>query len=351
VDSATVESDIIIQFDLYRELLWRRWKGTVWEMVWQRILGFGLYTAYVCVLIHASAPDQQWDMLSVPSATDVLLVERLSVVEKTFGYITTITSFTVTFFLGETYKIWRQTFNQARQMQGRLMDICLALTSHAQRDERTGAYTPEAAALLSEVTRLARLTHVLHWMSQDVALRLLHAHAGLDALTEQGLLTSTEARLIKESTGPIFPRWQMPLAWLTTKVVRAREAGLLAGGDAFHLFFLENVSKLRGNMGSMQDDTTDRMPLAYTHLVEVLVDALLIIAPLALYPETGDLSVPLVMLLVFFYSGLLQLSKSFLDPFGNAGSYAQNIDTEVLITEMNRDLPRWSRTGSEVPGL
>lgn len=69
----------------------------------------------------------------------------------------------------------------------------------------------------------------------------------------------------------------------------------------------------------------------------------------ALYPETGDLSVPLVVLLVFFYSGVLQLSKSFLDPFGNAGSLAQNIDTEVLVTEMNRDLPRWSATGAKVP--
>ena len=47
--------------------------------------------------------------------------------------------------------------------------------------------------------------------------------------------------------------------------------------------------------------------------------------------------VPLVLLLVFFYSGVLELSKSFLDPFGNAGSLAQNIDTEVLdVTEMNR---------------
>ena len=101
------------------------------------------------------------------------------------------------------------------------------------------------------------------------------------------------------------------------------------------------------------------------------------------------------MLLVFFYSGVLELSKSFLDPFGNAGSLAQNIDTEVrhvydthtyegplapppqkpqqrpparsstttyrylyirypapsqvLITEMNMGLPRWSETSAEVP--
>ena len=43
--------------------------------------------------------------------------------------------------------------------------------------------------------------------------------------------------------------------------------------------------------------------------------------------------------------------RSFLDPFGNAGALAQNIDTEVLVTEMNRDLPRWAATNADVPCL
>lgn len=60
----------------------------------------------------------------------------------------------------------------------------------------------------------------------------------------------------------------------------------MVGGDAFHLFFLKSVSSLRGSMGSMADETTDRMPIAYIHLVEVLVDLLLVLSPLALYPET-----------------------------------------------------------------
>lgn len=204
---------------------------------------------------------------------------------------------------------WRTSFTLARQTQGRLMDLCLSLSSHAQRDPVTCEYTAEAAAVLDDVTRLARATHVLHWMSRDIALRLLHSDNGLDALARSGLLTEREASLIKNSSGPIYPRWQMPLCWLMTRVASAHEQGHVTGGDAFHLFFLENVGKLRGTMGSMQDETTDRMPLAYLHLVEVLVDALLVLAPLALYPETGDLSVPLVLLLVFFYSGVLQLSK------------------------------------------
>ena len=96
---------------------------------------------------------------------------------------------------------------------------------------------PEAQELIDDVTRLARATHALHWMSQDVALRLLHAPAGLDALARQGLLTPEEARRIEQSEGPINPRWQMPLAWLVARVAAARERGLLSGGDALHLAY------------------------------------------------------------------------------------------------------------------
>ena len=288
-DVVPVDRDVILQVELYKGSLWRQWRGTVWEVVWPRIVKFGLYTATVCALVHLSAPEQQWGVFSIPK--DVEVVTQLSVVENTWGYLSSITTFTLTFFLSQCYGAWRTTFTLARQMQGRLMDMCLSLSSHARRDQATGEYTAEAVEMLNEVTRLSRAAHVLHWMSNDIALRLLHADAGIDALTEQGLLTPTEAGLIKDSEGPVNPRWQMPLAWLTTRVARDAERGSVLGGDAFHLFFLENVGKLRGNMGSMQDETTDRMPLAYIHLVEVLVDALLVIAPLALYPETGDLSV------------------------------------------------------------
>lgn len=246
----------------------------MWEYIWPRLLTFGLYTAGLCALVHAAPPAQQQDA-----------IRTLQVVEKTWSYLSSLTTFTLTFFLNQCYDAWRATFRYARQMQGRLNDIGLALSTHAQRDDATGTYTPEAAAMLEDTTRLARATHVLYWMNQDVALRLLHSDAGLDALATQGLLTPEEARRVQAN--PVGSRWQMPLAWLLARVARARQNGVLLGGDAAHLFVLENTGKLRGNMGSMADANTDQMPLAYVHLVEVLVDLLLLIAPLALYPETG----------------------------------------------------------------
>ena len=54
-------------------------------------------------------------------------------------------------------------------------------------------------------------------------------------------------------------------------------------------------------------------------LVQVIIDSLVVLSPFALYPELGSLSIPATGLLTLFFKGLLELSKSFLDPFGNEG--------------------------------
>ena len=54
----------------------------------------------------------------------------------------------------------------------------------------------------------------------------------------------------------------------------------------------------------------------------MLVDSLVVLAPLALYAELGRFSIPLTGLITLFFKGLLELSKSFLDPFGTDGRSA-----------------------------
>ena len=55
-----------------------------------------------------------------------------------------------------------------------------------------------------------------------------------------------------------------------------------------------------------------RMPLAYVHIVHVMIHLLLVLAPIALYPKVGALTVLLIPLLTLFYHGLLELAMSFL---------------------------------------
>ena len=81
--------------------------------------------------------------------------------------------------------------------------------------------------------------------------------------------------------------------------------------------FVSNILGLRSRCNSISDEMAARMPMAYVHLVHLLVDSLLLLSPFALYPKVGWVIVPLSGLLTLFFRGLLELSKSFLDPFGN----------------------------------
>ena len=141
----------------------------------------------------------------------------------------------------------------------------------------------------------------------------------------------------------------MVCAWITTRVAVARDRGLLIGGAGFEQTILANLCAMRGKMGTIADGPNDRMPLAYVHIVQVLVDFLLLLAPAALYPKMGLMSVPLSGVIVFFYRGLLELSKSFLDPWGNDGSEAQNVNIDGLLAEVHKDTPLWANAGQCAP--
>ena len=92
---------------------------------------------------------------------------------------------------------------------------------------------------------------------------------------------------------------------------------------------LTKCTALRSACMSIPDELAARMPLAYVHLTHCLVDVLLLIAPFGLYPHLGVLSVPMAGIISIFYRGLLELSKSFLDPFGNRRASPSEIEAQA----------------------
>jgi predicted membrane chloride channel (bestrophin family) len=138
------------------------------------------------------------------------------------------------------------------------------------------------------------------------------------------------------------------LEWIMIQLQDGFHLGALQGGAPVQLVLLEKCCELRGTFGSIGDVLAGRMPLAYTHLVQILVDSLLFCAPFALYAELGEFSIVSVGILTLFYSGLLDLSKVLLDPLDNE-DYCQGsikIDLSVLIRETNAASNRW-RIGAE----
>ena len=84
-------------------------------------------------------------------------------------------------------------------------------------------------------------------------------------------------------------------------------------------------------------------------LWQILVDALVILAPFSLYSRLGLFVVPVCGLLTIFYRGFVVLSKSFLDPFGNEDSLSENFSIQCLVNETNSGSVRWRDGIEETP--
>ena len=100
---------------------------------------------------------------------------------------------------------------------------------------------------------------------------------------------------------------------------------------------------------SLVTDSTSRRTIVQGRGIQLLVDCLVFLAPFALYPKLGPLAIPLSGILVVFYRGFLQLSKSFLDPFGNEDSTSENLSIDCLICETNASSVRWAGAIDELP--
>jgi len=114
---------------------------------------------------------------------------------------------------------------------------------------------------------------------------------------------------------------------------------------------LGQIATLRCTYATIADKLDGRMPLAYTHFVQILVDVFVWTAPIALYSELGAWSVICVGVLTVFYTGLLDLAKIFLDPLNNEDFCRNSIymDIGVLIRESNAGSTRWKNGAARLP--
>ena len=123
----------------------------------------------------------------------------------------------------------------------------------------------------------------------------------------------------------------------------------LEGGHALQHVLLHQLAELRSTYATITDKLSCRMPLAYTHFVQVLVDTFVVLTPMALYSQLGAYSVFGVGVLTLFYAGLLDLAKIFLDPLNNEDYCEGGVDMDlgVFIREANAGTRKWMQ-GLEV---
>jgi hypothetical protein len=163
-------------------------------------------------------------------------------------------------------------------------------------------------------------------------------------MVARGMMTYHEKEVLDRTTDvPRTSKHEIMLGWILWKCRHAKARKILQGDAGLEQVLLEKACALRGASGSVSAKMVGRMPLAYAHLVQVLVDSFLVLAPIAQYAELGVFSVVSVGILTIFYSGLLDLAKVFLDPLDNE-DYREGcvyMDIAVLIREANGASRRW----------
>jgi len=349
----------IAQFRPQATWLWGQWHGTVLQQAWRPALTMMAFSIALVFFMEYTrmTGTHTWSLLEVPDPKDKW-VARLQGFTTMWGYLLTMATFTNSFFLSQAYGFWLATKGNARKVQGRLNDLGMLLAVHARRDDDTGKFTPESYELLEVNARWVRLFHMLFYAGQvrpaqgdkAVSFALLRTERGLGELLKRGAITQVEYELLTDNPNlPVTQRHNAVLEWILARFVKAHRGGLLLGGVGLETRFLEEACKLRSVCASITDDAAARMPLAYVHLVQILVDTLVALAPFALYPKLGVLTVLLSPILVVFYRGFLQLSKSFLDPYGNDDSQTENFDLTCLICETNAGSVRWYNAIEQLP--
>lgn len=213
--------------------------------------------------------------------------------------------------------------------------------------------------------RYTRLFAVLFYSSQCRRYTPLMTNGGLAGMQQRGLCTAKESEILSA----IDPkaRYNAVLIWIMATFTRGCEAppkqGTTTGDDDTdadatlirmpansHFAFLLRMAELRGHCATISDLVDARCPLAYVHLVQLLVDSFLILTPFASFGEMGWFSIGATFLLSLFFSGLMDLAKMLYDPLDNElFGDIDNIQVDTLIQETNNGSLRFEAAGAILP--
>lgn len=333
---------IMMQFDPSSGWIWKRWKGTVFSETWDSCVSKMVYASIVFFLCKTYPGIKQW----------------LSGFNTLWGQLLSVTTFTLTFFVNQSYALWRKCYEKSRSLQGRLHDIDMALAAHAVRKAPTSpnepsTYTAASRQILELVSRYVRLFNLLTYASFTRSHRPILTPRGMRRLVERGLMTMREREVLVDAEIPATQRHNAVLLWIVRTFVEGKEAGHFLGGAGFETLFMDKVHLCRAQYGAIGDELQGRMPLAYAHIVQVLVDMILWMYPFMAFSSgmSGLLCVLGTGLLTVSYQGLFDLAKQFLDPYDNE-SYGKGEDplvVDTLIAETNAGSVRWMYGLEEYP--
>lgn len=340
VDNATstrVARPVTAQWFPGRRWLWGQWSGTIVRAVLPReVLLTTLFATLLSVVICVK-----------PASIDV--TQQLRGVQRVWVLCSGLVSFALSFFLSKAYTLWRSVYASSRSVQNRLNDIGLLCASAAARGQGDGTgFSPEADTMLRYMARMCRLYSVFLYASLTRRLAPLLSPKGLRALAQSDEITNKEYQMLIQTSRQDLT----VLLWISLTLRAALKDGRL--DSTYDRTIQTKVLELRGHSASIRDELSGRIPLAYTHLMQLLCDLLVLFTPLALSASVGGVACVFSSALVaLFYSSVLKLAKHFCDPYDNEQYDGQTngiaINVECLVQETNLNSERWRTSATWLP--
>jgi len=326
---------VIMQFHTSGRFLWRQWKGTVFSETWRSCVRNMLLSAFIGILFRC-LPD--------------FIRRSFEGFDYLWGLVLTVTTFTLSFFLNNSYALWRRCYILSRTLQGRLNDVSMILAAHATRTKslhplEMSEYTPESKQILTLISRYIRLLSLLAYASFTKSHRPILTPRGYRRLVERGIITPLERQALVESDVAPTQRHNAVLLWIIKVFLEGKKGGHIKGGVGMEERFLDTCHVIRAQYEAITGELQGRIPLAYAHIVQVLVDVVLWMYPLMAFASGMSLGLAVVGtgLLTIFYQGLSDLAKQFLDPYDNVqyGQGDDSLNINALIAETNAGSVRW----------
>jgi hypothetical protein len=251
---------VMIQFDPNGRSMWQHWRGTVFAETWRSTVRNAIWAALVYALFF-----QKPELRQTLSGFHIIWAQILGV-----------TTFTLTFFVNQSYAIWCRILRSCRDLQGGLNNFLMAAAGYAERcdstetDRSSSEYTTASRNVLLVQARYVRLFTILLYAALTRSHRPLLTPLGLRRMVFRGILTERERVTLKEADVPANARHNVVLMWMFHIMVQGYKSKLFDGGPGYEQRLVNQVQDIRGLANGIEAVLRGRMPFAYAHIVQVV---------------------------------------------------------------------------------
>ena len=256
------------QFDPSSKAIWKHWRGTIFSETWKTAIKQVLWASVVYLI--GRQPQYAGLLASLKGFGSI------------WGQVLSVSTFTLTFFVNQSYSLFRSVLNIARTLQGRCNDVMMAAATSAQRvepaastgvlshnhssssstlvgGEETSRYTPESRDLLLTLARYVRLFNILSYASFTRSHRPLVTPQGMRRMVDRGLLTPKERRILVDLNVEPTQRHNVVIMWVLRLLTEGRKAGLLEGGPGAERQMLSKVQEIRAQANYIECELGGRI--------------------------------------------------------------------------------------------